>query len=289
MKLFEGGNIWDDTSEYEQTLSNVDAIKKATEAVLKDIGLTVYPIGSSANPRLDVYIDDQLVGVYFERNKVFQPIEKYKEKYVQGSLPKGAKLVPRKSGDFDVIAEITDVQNFFGAKDGKTTRQALDDYLKQKGLSTYKSGVTVHVKIPVKGKQYQVDIKLVSNAPSVKQYHTHEIPAGSPYKGVHKQLVLNTLASTQNMLWNPDEGLYKRDSAGKKAELLATDLDQIAKLLIGPKASAASLGSVESILSAIPDEKRRKEVMDIATQSRSWQSTLPQVTEWFRSVLDILK
>jgi len=180
------------------------------------------------------------------------------------------------SGDLDVMVDLNLLMQQFGTKDGKTTRAELEKYLQGQGLPTKKTGVTVHILLPYKDKFYQVDIKAVANADRVHKFHHHSIPHGSPYKGVHKQMMMNALASSQNMLWSPDEGLYARDAAGKKSEFISDDLDVIAKRLIGPAAKAQDLGSVESILAAIPDQARRDQIFQQASSGASWQAVSPQ-------------
>jgi hypothetical protein len=134
--------------------------------------------------------------------------------------------------------------------------------------------------LPYKEKFYQVDIKTVVNAERVHKFHHHTIPQGSPYKGVHKQMMMNALASSQGMLWSPDEGLYARDAMGKKSDFISDDLDVIAKRLLGKHAKATDLGSVESILKAIPDEGRRNEIFQSASSGASWQAVSPKpITE----------
>jgi len=187
--------------------------------------------------------------------------------YVIGSA---ATPTPGKiSGDLDVMVDASQLAQKFGTKDGKTTRIELEKYLQSKGLQTKKTGVTVHILLPYKEKYYQVDIKTVGNAEKVHKFHHHAIPQGSPYKGVHKQMMMNALASSQGMLWSPDEGLYARDAMGKKSDFVSDDLDTIAKRLLGPHAKAADLGSVESIMNAIPDEARRNEIFQQASSGAS--------------------
>ena len=198
--------------------------------------------------------------------------------YVIGSAatPTAGKI----SGDLDVMVDATHLMQKFGAKDGKTTRVELEKYLQSRGLQTKKTGVTVHILLPYKEKFYQVDIKTVVNAERVHKFHHHTIPQGSPYKGVHKQMMMNALASSQGMLWSPDEGLYARDAMGKKSDFISDDLDVIAKRLLGKHAKATDLGSVESILKAIPDEGRRNEIFQSASSGASWQAVSPKpITE----------
>ena len=231
--IFEGGNIWPESEEFDQAIAS--HLAQETNKYLKGVQSNVYLIGSAANP-------------------------------TPGKM----------SGDLDVMVDLNNLMQQFGTKDGKTTRVELEKYLQSKGLQTKKTGVTVHILLPFKGKFYQVDIKAVGNAEQVHKFHHHTIPAGSPYKGVHKQMMMNALASSQGMLWSPDEGLYARDQLGKKSEFISDDLDEIAKQLLGKHAQAKDLGSVESILNAIPDKARRDEIFQSASSGASWQAVSPK-------------
>jgi hypothetical protein len=99
---------------------------------------------------------------------------------------------------------------------------------------------------------------------------------------------MNALASSQNMLWSPDEGLYARDANGKKAQLLSDEWDSIAKYLLGASASGKDLGSVESIMAKVPPEKQ-EDIMAKARAGHSWQTATPGVNEWFKRTLEMLK
>lgn len=251
--LLEGGNIWDDVETGFDPGVVGKPLTAETQRYLEPLGAEVHTIGSCWTPRYD----------------------------------KEGNVVP--SNDLDCMVELSTLMKQFDTKDAKTTRKALSEFLKGKGIETHQAGVTVHTRMPMKGKFYQVDIKVVPNAAKVAQFHRHDIPKGSPYKGVNKQLVMNALASSQRMLWSPDEGLYARDANGKKAELLSDDWDEIAKYLLGQGASGKDLGSVESIMAKIPDQKRREEIMNMARSGHSWQAATPNVVEWFRRAMDILK
>jgi len=277
INLFEGGNIWPDTSDYEQTPEMVDALISTTEEYLKELGLELHVIGSSYNPKIPVELAGEIIG--YIQDKVFHSANK---KYNDGNMPEGARLRPKRSGDLDVQTDLTQAAAFFKTSDSKTTKQALDDFLKAKGLETKKAGVTVHTRIPFQKNFYQVDIKVIPKAGKVAAFHRHDIPHGSPYKGVNKQMVLNTLATMKGLLWSPDEGLYSRDAAGKKGEFLTDEPDEIANYLLNKK-DANALGSVESILNAIPNEAERAEVLAKAKASASWQAATPDVgtNEWF--------
>jgi predicted phosphatase len=230
--LLEGGNIWPDTSSFDQAYA-ADLAQEASR-YLQGVGAKAHLIGSAATPKPG-----------------------------------------RMSGDLDVMTDMTHLMNHFKIKDPKEARIQLEKFMQGQGLQTKRTGVTVHIRMPYIGKFYQVDIKAVYNAEKVHLFHVHDIPDNSPYKGVNKQMMMNALATSQNMLWSPDEGLYARDDAGKKAQLLTYELDDVAKYLIGPDATAKDLGSVESIMSAIPDEARRNEIFQLASSGSSWQKTTP--------------
>lgn len=170
-------------------------------------------------------------------------------------IPVGSAATPtpgKRSGDMDVVADQDAVVNFFKAKDAKGARKALNDYIAKQGLQTAQSGINVHVRVPVGGEYHQVDIMVTPNAEKIAKFHTHAIPPGSPYKGVNKQLIFAILAKSRGYMWSAWQGLFARDAAGKKAEFITDDLNKIAQLVISKNASAKDMGSVESILAALP-------------------------------------
>lgn len=174
----------------------------------------------------------------------------------------GAKLIPigsgatptpgKKSGDLDVIVDQDALGKHFGEKTPKAIKQKVKDLFDSAGFDTKMIGINVHVRVPLKVGSAQVDIMLVPEAEMISKFHLHNIPANSPYKGKHKQIAMSKLANDKGMMWSGFQGLFARDDAGKKAELISRDLDKIAKALVGPDASASDLGSVEAILAALP-------------------------------------
>jgi hypothetical protein len=173
------------------------------------------------------------------------------------AIPVGSAATPtpgKQSGDLDVIVDEQAVLDFFKAKDAKTGRKALNDYIASKGLDTAQTGINVHVRVPVNDGFAQVDVMVSANAERVAKFHTHNIPANSPYKGVNKQLIMAILAKTKGYMWSAWQGLFSRTPDGKKGELVTDDMTEIAGLLTGQK-NAAVLGSVESLLAALPKDQ----------------------------------
>jgi hypothetical protein len=208
-------------------------------------------------------------------------------------IPVGSAATPKpgkKSGDMDVIVDEQSVLEFFKVKDAKQARKALNDYIASKGLQTAQSGINVHVRVPVKSEAHQVDIMVTQKAESVSKFHTHDIPQGSPYKGVNKQLMLAILAKSKGYMWSAWQGLFARDPAGKKGEFVTDDLDKVAQTLLGPGANSKSLGSVEAMLKALPEDQANA-LLAKAKEDPNWKEVQHErvgTNEWFRGILSKL-
>jgi hypothetical protein len=183
----------------------------------------------------------------------------------------GASPVPGKvSGDLDVIADEDQVLQFFNANDSKSARKELNAYIAKQGLETAQSGINVHVRVPLGDKAHQVDIMVSPKAEKVSKFHTHDIPAGSPYKGVNKQLMLAILAKSKGYMWSAWQGLFARNQEGKKGDFVSDDLDEIAQILLGSESNSRNLSSVEAILKSLPEPESR-ELLDRARQDPNWK------------------
>ena len=166
------------------------------------------------------------------------------------ALPIGSGATPtpgKRSGDLDMIVDAGKLMDAFKVKDAKAARVELEKLFQQAGFDTKKTGTSVHVKTKVGGSAQQVDIMVVDNGETAQKFHVHDIPKGSPYKGVHKQIAIADLAKSKGYKWSPYKGLVNRETN----ELVSNDLDEIAKELIGPEATAKDLGSVEAIVKAM--------------------------------------
>lgn len=168
------------------------------------------------------------------------------------ALPIGSGATPtpgKVSGDLDMIVDANFLAQKFNAKKPIEIKKALQAMYDQAGFETAISGQSVHVKTTVDGEAQQVDIMIVPNAEQAAKLHTHNIPKGSPYKGVHKHIALSWLAKQKGYSWSPYKGVLDKTTK----ELVANDPDEIAKLLIGPNASGNDISSVEAIAKAQPD------------------------------------
>ena len=176
------------------------------------------------------------------------------------AIPIGSGATPTKgkiSGDLDMVVDMDQLKQHFNMEDQKdpVIRKKLRQVFDLAGFNTGQSGTSVHVEVPDGGQTHQIDIMVVPNAENAAKFHTHSIPQGSKFKGVNKMITLAKLAKDQNMLWSPYQGLFSRDANGKKADLISSNIDEIARTLLGPNASGKDIGSVEAIMAALGKEK----------------------------------
>lgn len=206
-------------------------------------------------------------------------------------IPVGSAATPKpgkKSGDMDVIADEEQVLAYFNAKDSKSARKALNDYVASQGFQTAQSGINVHVRVPVGSEAHQVDIMVTPKAEKVSRFHTHDIPDKSPYKGVNKQLMMAILAKRKGYMWSAWQGLFGRTAEGKKGDFISDDLDEIAQILLGDGAKAKNLGSVEAILKSLPEEEAQI-LLAKAEEDPNWQPKKQEKVDegpqhWFREI-----
>ena len=192
------------------------------------------------------------------------------------ALPIGSGATPtpgKVSGDLDMIVDADALASYFKSPDIKTVRKELRSLFDQEGLQTGASGVSVHVRAPVDNAAHQVDIMVVPKAEIAQKFHIHDIPKGSPYKGVHKQVLLSKLAKMHNLLWSAYEGLWTRGPDGKKNKFYTDDLDKIAQTLLGKSATGKDLGSVETMFAKLPKDVVDQIQQDVAADP-VWQKSL---------------
>lgn len=217
---------------------------------------------------------------------------------LQKLMPKGIRVYPigsagKKdiSSDMDVLIDAGELMTVFPAKELKLSRKALEDYFQSKGMFAARSGVSVHVGVPT-GEDNditQVDIMAVENAADVVPLHTHDYSKdpsmkGGTLHGIWADLTnMSSLPDHPSLMMSPYKGLVDRNTK----ELITSNKDQIAKIIIGPNASAEDMGSVHSILSALrSDPNKYKAIKD------KWAPNLElneDVRSWFRYAMNLLK
>lgn len=143
------------------------------------------------------------------------------------------------SGDIDLAVESS-----------KITKDELINRLLKKGidkLNIRKSGDNVHLKTPINGivKNGYVQTDFMFGDTEWQKFSLQGAPASSKYKGMHRHILLASIAKAQNMKWSYKNGLVDRSTS----KIISKDPEVIARLLIN--GTASDLKSVESILSKI--------------------------------------
>ena len=240
-------------------LTNDPKMKDVAESILKEGG-NIFQGTADFDQKLIPDMMKQINGVMTKAGVKALPIG-------SGASPTPGKM----SGDLDMIADAGKLIQKLNAPDVKTAKIELEKMFQQAGFETKKTGQIVHVKTNIGDTAQQVDIMVVDNGETAQKFHVHDIPKGSPYKGVHKQIMIADLAKEKGFKWSPYKGLVNRDTN----ELVSNDLDNIAKQLIGPNATASDLGSVESILAKMPSAK---EIVDKyeADPNSPWMKKKPK-------------
>ena len=139
------------------------------------------------------------------------------------------------SGDLDLAVDAS-----------KHTKEELYNLLKSKGAEdsdVAKSGDSVHFKAPINGDPQNgyVQVDFMFGDPKWQQFALNASPE-SEYKGVHRAVLLASIAKARGMKWSYKFGLVSRETN----KVISNDPDEIAKMLIG--GTRKDLESVESIL-----------------------------------------
>ncbi len=118
-----------------------------------------------------------------------------------------------------------------------------------------KSGVSVHFKTPINGRPdlgyVQTDFMFM-NKPEWSKFVLRQDP-NSEYKGATRNVLINSLAKSMGYKLNQNDGIADRATN----ELISDDPDEVAKMLLNPRATRDDLGSVEKILTALKTDPKR--------------------------------
>jgi len=119
-----------------------------------------------------------------------------------------------------------------------------------------KSGINVHFKTPIAGNpEYgfvQTDFMFVPDL-AYSTYFLHSAP-DSNFKGMHRNVLLSSIAKAVGYKINQTQGLIARDTN----ELVTNNWDEIAKVLLSPTARKEDLHSVETIMNALARDPNRE-------------------------------
>ena len=183
------------------------------------------------------------------------------------------------SGDLDL-----------GIDETKITKDVLIQQLLKRGVKVEdikKSGDSVHVKTPILGdaKNGYVQTDFMFGDPEFQKFALNT--GESDYKGVHRAILLASIAKAQGMKWSYKNGLMDRETN----EIITKNPEEIAEKLLG--GTAADMSSVESIVKKI---KARSDYEELVKDARDAferdkltlpeDTTLPGTGAWYRQFLN---
>lgn len=211
-------------------------------------------------------------------------------------LPQGVNLYPigsagkkEISSDIDALVDAGELMQAFPAKELKLSRKALEDYFKEKGLYAARTGVSVHVGVPtgVGDEVVQVDLMAVENASEVQPLHSHDYSdptmKGGTLHAMWADLAnMSSVSGHSSLMMSPYKGLVDRETK----ELLTSNKDKIAKVIIGPSASADDMGNPTKMLKAL---EKYPEKYKAIKQKYFPEPVAEGTNEWFRKTLDLLQ
>ena len=183
------------------------------------------------------------------------------------------------SGDLDL-----------GIDETKITKDVLIQQLLKRGVKAEdikKSGDSVHVKTPILGDAANgyVQTDFMFGDPEFQKFALNT--GESDYKGVHRAILLASIAKAQGMKWSYKNGLVDRDTN----EIITKNPQEIAEKLIN--GTTADLSSVESIVKKIKARPNYEELVKDARDAFERDkltlpedTTLPGTGAWYRQFLN---
>ena len=126
-----------------------------------------------------------------------------------------------------------------------------------------KSGISVHLRTPINGDDSQgyVQTDLMFGDPDFMMWSSQGEP-GAEYRGQHRQILLNSIASAKGYKWQGFGGLTNRETGER-----TTDVNKIVDILIGPSGKPDDLTSIPKILDAIKDQENYDELVAMAVET----------------------
>lgn len=113
-----------------------------------------------------------------------------------------------------------------------------------------KTGDSVHLKTPINGDANNgyVQTDFMFGRPDWQRFSMIGSPEGSQFKGVHRHILLASIAKAKGMKWSYKNGLVNRETN----EIISQDPTEISRVLLN--GSPTDLLSVEAILNKIKNQ-----------------------------------
>jgi len=201
------------------------------------------------------------------------------KKNLQKALPLGLDMYPigsagkkEVSSDVDVLIDAEQLLDTFPVEELKLARQALEKHFQNMGLEAKRTGVSIHVGIPNgEGGVAQVDLMAVQNAQAAQPLHTHDY-TDSQMKGGTLHAMWADLANmsatpeAESLMMSPYKGLVNRETK----ELVTNNKDEIAKIIIGPSATADDMGNPTKLLKALEPYPKKYDAIKNKYMATEW-------------------
>lgn len=206
----------------------------------------------------------------------------------------GSTGIRSTSGDMDIAVnqEEVDKAELYNKLAAWAQKNHPEDNVRQ---WVAKSGINVHLKTPINGdpEQGYVQTDLMFGDPEWMKFTMKGAGDDTPFKGVHRAILMASVAKAQNMKWSPKDGLINRETN----EVLSKNPDQIAEILLGNGANRSDLDSVETIIAKL---KGRPDYEAVTADAKAYFAkenlTLPEsvytevgTTDWFSQLSERLK
>ncbi len=183
------------------------------------------------------------------------------------------------SGDLDL-----------GIDETKIDKQTLITQLLRNGVNQEdlrKSGDSVHYKAPILGDANNgfVQVDFMFGDPKWQQFSLMGSPEGSPFKGLHRHILLSSIAKHLGLKWSQKYGLISRASN----EVITKDPTEIADKLLG--GTVKDMQSVETIINKIKNDPNYEALVKDAKDSfekdnlvlpESDKNILPGTGAWYK-------
>ena len=183
------------------------------------------------------------------------------------------------SGDLDL-----------GIDETKITKDVLIQQLLKRGVKAEdikKSGDSVHLKTPILGDKSNgfVQTDFMFGDPEFQKFALNT--GESNYKGVHRAILLASIAKAQGMKWSYKNGLMDRETN----EIISKNPQEIAqKSINGTPADMISVESIIKKIKALPNYeelvKDAREAFERDKLTLPEDTTLPGTGAWYRQFLN---
>lgn len=180
------------------------------------------------------------------------------------------------SGDIDLMVDAEEVVKFFKTEAAKdpilAAKQALKAYFENQGVESNVKGRNVHIGVKYRTRAdnkpmtAQVDVMVIPEAGIVAPWHQHGLRgqyADPEFKGSDLFVLISSIAKAMNLKFDAFGGkLVNRDTG----EVVARSRDDVAKILLNPRAKESDLDSVKSVLRALENDPDKETKLAQARQ-----------------------